>query len=200
MNLKGDVTSNWKFFKAQWQNYEIASGLAQKESNVRLATLNVSMGKDCYEILQRLPDSENKTTVEETLAALEQYFIPKRNVTYERFVFNNCHQCTRETVDEYVTKLHSLNSTCEFGALTDDLIRDRLLLGTKLDQLRPKLLSEADLTLQKALEICRSLRKLNGSCETLTTRRRRLTPFRDQRRSAKVDYRTASTVIENMNL
>jgi len=41
--------------------------------------------------------------------------------------------------------------------------------------------------------------KLNGSCETLTTRRRRLTPFRDQRRNAKVDYRTASTVIENMN-
>ena len=156
MNLKGDVTSNWKFFKAQWQNYEIASGLAQKESNVRLATLNVSMGKDCYEILQRLPDFENKKTVEETLTALEQYFIPKRNVTYERFVFNNCHQCTRETVDEYVTKLRSSSSTCEFGALTDDLIKDRLLLGTQLDQVRPKLLSEADVTLQKAREICRS--------------------------------------------
>jgi len=59
-------------------------------------------------------------------------------------------------VDEYVTKLRSLSSTCEFGALTDDLIRDRLLLGTKLDQVRPKLMSEADVTLQRALEICRS--------------------------------------------
>ena len=87
------------------------------------------MGKDCYEILQRLPDSENHTTVDETLTALEQYFIPKRNVTYERFVFNNCHQGPRETVDEYVTKLRSLSSTCEFGALTDDLVRDRLRLG-----------------------------------------------------------------------
>jgi len=172
MNMKGDVASNWKFFKEQWQNYEVASGLAQKEANVRLATLTVVTDKDCYEILQRLPDSESKTMVEETLTALEQYFIPKRNVTYERFVFNNCHQGTRETVDEYVTKLHSLNSTCEFGALTDDLISDRLLLGTKLDQVRPKLLSEADLTLQKALEICRSceqtqrqLRDINNPTE-----------------------------------
>jgi len=58
------------------------------------------MGKHCYEILQRLPDSDSKTTVEEKLTALEQYFIPKRNVTYETFVFNNCHQGPRETVDE----------------------------------------------------------------------------------------------------
>ena len=99
MNMKGDVASNWKFFKDQWQNNDIASGLAQKEANVRLTTLKVVIGKDCYEILQRLPDSENKTTVEETLTALEQYFIPKRNVAYERFVFNNCHQGTHETVN-----------------------------------------------------------------------------------------------------
>jgi len=130
------------------------------------------MGKDCYKILQRLSDSENKATVDETLTALEQHFIPKRNVTYERFVFNNCHQGPRETVDEYVTRLRSLSSTCEFGALTNDLIRDRLLLGTKLDQVRPKLLSEADLTLQKALDICRSceqtqrqLRDINNTTE-----------------------------------
>ena len=81
MNMKGDVASNWKFFKDQWQNCEVPSGLAQKEANVRLATLTVVMGKDCYEILQRLLDSESKTTVEETLTAIEQYFIPKRNVT-----------------------------------------------------------------------------------------------------------------------
>ena len=156
MNMKGDVASNWKSFKDQWQNYEIVSSLAQKEANIQLATLKVVMGKDCYEILQRLPDSENKTTVDETLTALEQYFIPKRNVTYERFVFNNGCQDPHETVDEYVIKLRSLSSTCEFGALTDDLIRDRLLLGTKLEQVRPKVMSEADLTLHKALEICRS--------------------------------------------
>jgi len=108
MDMKGDVASNWRFFKDQWQNFEIASGLAQKDAHVRLATLKVVMGKECYDVLQRLPDSANHTTVDETLPALEQYFVPKRNVTYERFVFNNCHQDPRETVDEYVAKLRSL--------------------------------------------------------------------------------------------
>jgi len=37
MNMKGDIASNWKFFKDQWQNYKITSGLAQKEANVRTA-------------------------------------------------------------------------------------------------------------------------------------------------------------------
>ena len=69
--------------------------MAQKEANVRLATLKFVMGKDCYEILQRLPDSENKTTVEETLTALEQYFLPKRNVTY----------CTKDFSLTTVTKV-----------------------------------------------------------------------------------------------
>ena len=172
MDMKGDVAGNWKFFKDQWRNYEIASGLAQKDADVRLATQNLVMGKDCYNVLRHLPDSANHTTVAETLFALERYFVPKRNVTYERFVFNNCHQGPRQTVDEYVAKLRSLSSTCEFGALTDDLIRDRLLLGTTFDQVRPKLLSEADLTLQKALEICRSfeqtqrqLHDINNSTE-----------------------------------
>jgi len=99
MNMQDDVASNWKFFKDQWQNYEIASSLAQKEAYVRLATLKVVMGRDCYEILQRLPDSGNKTPVDGKLTALEQHFIAKRNVTYERVMYNKWHQGPRETVD-----------------------------------------------------------------------------------------------------
>jgi len=37
-----------------------------------------------------------------------------------------------------------------YGALTDELLMDRILLGTKLEQVRRRLLSETDLTLQKA--------------------------------------------------
>jgi len=41
MSVKGDLANNWKCFKDQWQNYEITSGLAQKEANVRLVLLKV---------------------------------------------------------------------------------------------------------------------------------------------------------------
>ena len=81
LNMTGDVASDWKFFKDRWQNYEIASGLAQKHMNVRLATLKVMMGKDCYEILQRLPDSESHTTVE--AKAVHDYISNMTNAVYE---------------------------------------------------------------------------------------------------------------------
>jgi hypothetical protein len=30
--VKGDVKGNWKFFKAQWSNYEIAKELSKKDA------------------------------------------------------------------------------------------------------------------------------------------------------------------------
>ena len=34
MDCKGDVASNWDFFIAQWENYEIATGLDKKDDKV----------------------------------------------------------------------------------------------------------------------------------------------------------------------
>ena len=38
MVCRGDIPSNWEFFKEQWQDYEVATGLDQKNQQVRLAT------------------------------------------------------------------------------------------------------------------------------------------------------------------
>ena len=78
------------------------------------------------------------------------------NVTYERFVFNTCDQQTHETIDEYVNKLRGLSETCEFGTLRDSLIKDRVVLRTKNKQVRVTLLNQKELTLDKALSVCRS--------------------------------------------
>ena len=39
MKCQGDVAGNWEFFKQQWSDYEIATGLDKREESVRLATL-----------------------------------------------------------------------------------------------------------------------------------------------------------------
>lgn len=58
-----------------------------------------------------------------------------------------------------MTDLRSKAKTCEFGALTEDLIRDRLICGIVNDRTRSRLLKKADLTLappstSTALDIC----------------------------------------------
>ena len=54
MPIKGDLRGNWKFFKAQWQNYEVATGLNEKEEAVRITTLLTLIGKDCFQVFQNL--------------------------------------------------------------------------------------------------------------------------------------------------
>ena len=61
-----------------------------------------------------------------------------------------------ETIDQYVTELRTKARTCEFGDLTDSLIRDRFICGIPDNGLRERLLRTQDLTLDKAISICRA--------------------------------------------
>ena len=45
MEVKGDLLSNWKFFKDQWENYIVVTGLREKSKNVRVAALRSVMGR-----------------------------------------------------------------------------------------------------------------------------------------------------------
>ena len=156
MVCKGDLASNWEFFKQQWQDYEVATGLDQKSQAIRVATFLSVMGKDCLQIFLNLNFSDEEITTTSSLSALEDYFLPKRNVVYERYVFNSCIQTPEETVDGYFNRLRKLASSCQFGTLTEEMIRDRLVIGIQDTGTKARLLREKDLSLDKALDMCKS--------------------------------------------
>lgn len=85
---RGDLTSNWVFFKQQWKDYEVATGLDQRSQAVRLATFCSVMGKKCLQIFLNLNFGTEEITIASTLQALEDYFLPQRNVVYD-YVFNS---------------------------------------------------------------------------------------------------------------
>ena len=62
------------------------------------------------------------------MIALESHFKPKRDVVYEIYLLNTCVQSNEETVDSYVNRLRKFASSCQFGSLTDELIRDMFVL------------------------------------------------------------------------
>ncbi|XP_073251790.1 uncharacterized protein [Porites lutea] len=168
MKCQGDVAGNWEFFKQQWIDYEIATGLDKREESVRLATLRSAMGRECLQILLNLNLSEeDKKKINKCLEALEKYFKPTRNVVYERYVFNTCSQTSEESVQTYVTRLRKLAASCEYGALTDEFIRDRLVIGLKNQGDKVRLLREKPLTLQKAIEMCTSSETASYQMKTI---------------------------------
>ena len=107
------------------------------------------MGKECLQILLNLKLAEKeRTDVDVCLTALKGYFKPKR------YMFNTCIQNVEEPIDRYVNRLCKQAATCEFGTLTDKLIRVRLVLGIRDESTKQRLLKEDKLDLNKALHIC----------------------------------------------
>ena len=71
----------------------------------------------------------------------------------ERHSFNTRNQKPGETVESYLSALRNKAKMCDFGALQDELIRDRLVCGINSDSVRKILLRECELTLAKAIKI-----------------------------------------------
>ena len=98
----------------------------------------------------------------------KNYCNPRQNLTYERHDFFTRNQNRNETIDQYVTDLRNKASTCYFGDLCDSLIKDRLICGVTDEALRERLLRDADLTLAKAIDICRASEVSKNQLKSLT--------------------------------
>ena len=149
MSIKGDVVENWRDFETSWDYYTIATDLRSKETTdagkeIVAATLCTVMGPESKKIMNSLPSltDADKKNPKRIIEELRKYFVPQRNVLYERFVFNSATQKPSETVDEYVVRLRQLANSCEFGDLKDSLIRDRIVIGTSDENGRERLLRE----------------------------------------------------------
>ena len=123
MVCRGNILSNWNFFRKQRQDYEGATGLDQKNQPVRFATFRSVIGKECLQIFRNLNFGSDEVTISSALKAPEDYFIPKRNVVYERYVFSSCCQTPNETFDCFLYRLRKMPSSCQYGALTEEMIR-----------------------------------------------------------------------------
>ena len=85
----------------------------------------------------------------------ENHFIVKRNVIFERAKFNSRNERAGESVDSFIADLYGLASHCNFGALKEELIRERIVVGLQNRELSEKLQLDPNLTLEKATNLAR---------------------------------------------
>lgn len=153
------ISKNWKMFRREWEDYEIASELGAKEERIRVATLRIVLGRECVAILDNLdltPAQAKK--VGGILDALQSNFEPQCNIIYERSLFYSSSQLPSESITQYVNKLRRLASSCDFtpARVHEENIRDRLVLGVRDKTLKKQLLSDATLTLARAIAKCKA--------------------------------------------
>ena len=154
----GNLAENWRFFKQKFQLYLQATKADKEETAYKTSILLSCIGDRALKIYNNFTyiKPEGKMVYETVIQKFEEYFNPEKNVTFERHVFFLRNQKIGEKIDAYVNELRDLSATCEFGELTDSLIKDKLVLGIADIQVKDRLLRTKDLTLTKALEVCRS--------------------------------------------
>lgn len=82
------------------------------------------------------------------------YEEPEENIIYNRYLFGIASQEDFESMVEFIERLKSLATTCNYNNMKDELIRDRLIIGISNQKVREALYSNYKLTLQEAVEIC----------------------------------------------
>ena len=73
-----------------------------------------------------------------------------------------------ETIDSFTTDLRLKSQSCEFGSLQDSLIRDRVVVGIRDSKIKERLLRDSDLTLERAIDICKANEAAQAQMKVLT--------------------------------
>ena len=168
IELSGNLANNWKQWKQVWNAYELVTRLNKQTDEYRVAAFIPCIGPKGLTIHNGLPfQSEGeKKSLAKILELWESYCLGKTNTIYERYRFNNRNQDAGESIDTYASNLRSLSDTCNFGALKDEMIRDRVVCGVR-DSLRKKLLQVPELTLEKCIDMCRSAEATSTQLEAM---------------------------------
>lgn len=150
----GNIAENWRRFELEFDIF-IAAAHSEKPDKTKAYILHNLAGSEAIErersftyaptILAAngqdiITPAESKENPECLKQKFREICNPETNVTTERHSFNTRNQKPQETVKAYVSTLRNKAKTCQFCALTDELIRDRLVCGIDNDSVRRVLL------------------------------------------------------------
>ncbi|XP_044748562.1 uncharacterized protein K02A2.6-like [Coccinella septempunctata] len=159
MNFTGNLSENWRLWRQKFENYLIASEVSKKDPKVQIAQLLHYIGEEGMSIYNTFTfaneeESEKLSTV---INQFEAHFMPKKNLSYERFKFFTRKQLEGETIEQFATDLKNKAKSCEFGDLKESLIKDILTCGLQSQNLRERLLQDDQKTLEEAIQLCLSV-------------------------------------------
>ncbi|XP_062507651.1 uncharacterized protein K02A2.6-like [Corticium candelabrum] len=199
LNLKGNLAQNWRTFRRRWESFEVSSRMTRRSHKERVATFQQCLPAEALEVLDTLPfaEGEDRNDMAVVLRHMEAYCFSKTNVIYERYQLTQRAQKQGEPFDDYLISLRSMIRACNYGAIQDELLRDKIVHGIRNNDTRQKLLQEAKLTLATAISICRAAESTSAQAKAISFSDdvHALTAYstRNRRRQATVTARVPQT-------
>lgn len=153
-----DVADNWRRFRDQWQNYVVAVDLTDATTEKQAAVFLTCIGTEAYDVYRAMhfDSEEDRKKIESIIAGFEAFCVGAVNTTYERYRFNQRTQNVGERFDVYLGEIRRMAKSCNFAAVENSMLRDRIVVGIKDDATRRKLLQVRELTLDQAIDLCKA--------------------------------------------
>lgn len=115
------------------------------------------VGEESFDIYLTLEEAGD--TYDVVKGKLSDYFVPKSNPLYEKYVFRSTSQAEGEKLDEFCTRLKKLSVSCEFQSVQDEIV-SQIVQGCTSTALRKKALQKA-MALDELLSVGRSMELAN---------------------------------------
>ena len=159
---------DWSRWKRRFEQFRVASGLDSESGAKQVSMLLYCMGGEAEMVLTSVGvKKKEKEEYEEVMRKLDKHFQVRRNVIFERARFNRRDQLDGETAEKYITELYSLVEHCDYGTMTEEMLRDRLVVGIRDKTMSEKLQLDQDLTLERAKIIIRQREAIHDQAEVL---------------------------------
>ena len=153
-----DAAKRWRVWRQKFQSHLLVSGLSDKDEEIQIAALITCLDSDALEVFNTLQFEKegDAKKIKEILKLMEQHYVAEINVVYERFLFFRRSQQKEESFENFLTAIRALASTCDFKAMKDEMIRDRIVCGIASPAIQRQLLQAKDLKLADCIAKCRT--------------------------------------------
>ena len=152
-----NVAAQWQTFKSQFSIYQVAKDYSKMSEEVKIANMLLLMGRDCVPIYDQFTFSDSAENIKKTLVnaitMFDNHFEPVKNLIYERVVFNNLKQEPGQSIHQFIIAVQTQAANCDYGdAIVNELIRDRIVVGVRDNNLRDYLIDIDALDLPKCIQ------------------------------------------------
>ena len=170
--VEGD--EDWSQYVDRLKHFFVANDVT--DAGKKRAIFLSVVGPKTYKLLSSLisPATPGEKDFGELVGVLKKHYSPQPSVIVQRYKFNSRFRQPGESVAAYVAELRAIAKTCDYGDTLEEMLRDRLVCGIGNDKIQEQLLSEPDLTLQRALELAQGIETAARNVKELQTPQRSL--------------------------
>lgn len=169
----GPPSIPWEDWIVMFENYLDALDGQDFSAKRKKALLLSTLGKEGQQIFRYLPQAlqANGQTMpdeyKEAICRLEARYATEENLLMNRFKFYMQHQKQCESIDEFISRLRELSIKCKFGVMTDELIRDQLIVQCKNKKIQERLWAAKNPKLKIAIDLAKVVEQSEGCMKEL---------------------------------